>query len=166
MNRIITAVALVLVFGVGFAFSNAYAKGEMSKSPYRAYETDGLIGTPVQNPLGDVVGSIRDFVIDSNGHVEFVILSHDFYWEYVPRPPQTVVVPFSEMTVRPDKKVSVLKFSAWKLDFVPLFEKSEVSHRRWAESVYRYYGLQPYWTEGGHKGGVNPYHWGGEAQDF
>jgi sporulation protein YlmC with PRC-barrel domain len=166
MNRITTAVGLVLVLGFGFVFANAYARGEISKSSYNAYETNGLIGTQVENPLGEPVGSIQDFVIDSNGHVEFVILSHNFYWEYVPRPSQTVVVPFSEMTVKPDAKISVLKFSAWRLDFAPTFEKSGMSHRGWAESVYRYFGLQPYWNEGGRKGSMDPCRWGGEAQNF
>jgi len=166
MNRIITAVVISLAFGVGFVFTSAFAKSEMSKSSYKAYETKGLIGTRVENPLGDVVGSIQDFVIDSNGHVEFVILSHDFYWEYVPRPSQTVVVPFSEITVTPNARISILKFSAWKLDFAPVFEKSDISHRRWAENVYRYFGLHPYWTEGDHKANMDSYRWGGEAQNF
>ncbi len=78
----------------------------------------------------------------------------------------TVVVPFSEMTVRPHKKISVLKFSGWKLDFAPLFEKSAIDHRRWAESVYRYFDLQPYRTEGRHQANMDRYRWGGEAQDF
>ncbi len=166
MKTIIAALTMILVFGFGFMVANAYARSEMSKSPSRAYETNELIGIHVENPLGNVVGSIQDFVIDSNGHVEFVILSHDFYWEYVPRPSQTVVVPFSEMMVRPEEKISVLKFSAWRLDFAPLFEKSAINHRRWAESVYKYYGLQPYWTDGRHRASMNLYRWGGEAQDF
>jgi hypothetical protein len=166
MNRIISVVALVLVFGVGIAFANAYAEGGMSKSWHRAYETNGLIGTRVENPLGETVGSIKNFVIDSNGHVDFVILTHNFYWEYVPTPSQTVAVPFSEITVRPNEKISVLKFSAWKLDFAPQFNKSDISHRKWADSVYRYFGLQPYWTERGHTRSMDPYRWGGEAQDF
>ena len=153
MSRIITAVAVILLFGFGFVFANAFAKGEMSKSPYHAYETNGLIGTQVENTLGDVVGSIQDFVIDSSDAVEFVILVHDFYWEYVPKASQSVVVPLSEMTVKPDKKIFVLKFSAWRLDFAPIFEKSEISHRRWVESIYRYFGFQPYWAEASGKAG-------------
>ena len=164
MKRVTTAIGLVLV--LGFVLAGADARSEISKSSYNAYETNGLIGTRVENPLGEVVGSIQDFVIDSNGHVEFVILSHNFYWEYVPRPSQTVVVPFSEIAVKPDAKICVLKFSAWRLDFAPTFEKSGMSHRRWAESVYRYFGLQPYWNEGEHKGSKDLYRWGGEAQDF
>lgn len=165
-RKIMIALLAVLVFGFGLAVTESHAARAVRENRYTAYKVTGLIGTQVENPLGDVVGSIQDFVIDSNGHVEFVILSHDFYWEYVPRPSQTVVVPFSEMTVGPNKKISVLKFSAWRLDFAPIFEKSEISHRRWAESAYRYFGLQLYWTEGEHKASMDPYRWGGEVQNF
>ena len=145
MRRIITIASLALVLGLGFVLTHVYAATDvMSKSSYEAYQTNELIGTRVENPLGEVVGTVQDFVIDSNGHVEFVIVSHDFYWEYVPRPSQNVVVPFSEMTVNPSKKISVLKFSAWRLDFAPLFEKGQMGHRSRSESVYRYYGLKPY----------------------
>ncbi len=167
MRRIVTVAALALVLGLGFVLTYVYAATDvMSKSSYEASQTNELIGTRVENPLGEVVGTVQDFVIDSNGHVEFVIVSHDFYWQYVPRPSQNVVVPFSEMTVNPSKKTSVLKFSAWRLDFAPLFEKGEMGHHSRSESVYRYYGLKPYWAEGGHKGSHDPYRWGGEAQNF
>lgn len=166
MRRIISIVALVLVFSLGIMFANAYAKGGMSGSWLRAYETNGLIGARVENPLGETVGSIKNFVIDSNGHVDFVILTHDFYWEYVPEHSRTIAVPFNEITVRPYEKIAILKFSGWKLDFAPKFNKSEMDLRHWADRDYRYFGLRPYWTESGHKGNMDPYRWGGEAQDF
>jgi len=166
VNKIIAGMVLVLVFGLGSVFVNAYAEGRMAKAWPRAYDVSRMLGTKVENPLGKAVGTIQDFVFDSNGHIDFVILSHDFWWEYVPVPSQTVVVPFSEITVKPNEKVSVLKFSGWKLDFVPKLDKSDMNNRKWAENVYRYFGLQPYWREGGHTGSMNPYRWGGEAQDF
>jgi len=117
-----SALALVSIFAIGFVLAPC-AESKMSESSTQTYDPNGLIGTPVENPLGEVVGTIKDVVTDSNGDVEFVIVSHDFYWEYVPRLSQTVVVCFSDMTVDPDKKVSVLKFSSWMLDFAPLFNK-------------------------------------------
>jgi sporulation protein YlmC with PRC-barrel domain len=166
MSRIVAVIAFVLVFGLGSAFANAYAGGGMEKGSNRAYEASRLLGTEVENPLGEAIGTIQDFLFDSNGHIDFVILSHDFWWEYVPIPSQTIAVPFSAIAVKPNGKVSVLKFSGWKLDFVPKFNKSDINNRKWAENVYRYFGLQPHWTEGGHTKNTNPYRWGGEAQDF
>ena len=122
MKMTSSALALILIFALGFVLAPC-AGAKISQSSPETYDPNGLIGTPVENPLGEVVGTIKDVVTDSNGDVEFVIVSHDFYWEYVPRPSQIVVVLFSDMTVDLDKKVSVLKFSSWMLDFAPLFDK-------------------------------------------
>ncbi len=51
MNKIITAVTIILVFGSGFVLANAYAKNEIAGSPSRAYETKGLINTNVLNKV-------------------------------------------------------------------------------------------------------------------
>jgi len=75
-------------------------------------------------------------------------------------PSQTIAVPFSEIRVGPNEKISILKFSGWKLDFVPKFDKSDINNPKWAQNIYRYFGLQPYWTEGEHTGSTNPYRWG------
>jgi len=50
----------------------------MAKGYPRAYEVSRFVGTEVENPLGEAVGTIQDFVFDSNGHIDFVILSHNF----------------------------------------------------------------------------------------
>jgi len=152
MKRIITITALVLAFGLGFVFTHAYAREAISKDPFRSFETSKLIGTTVRDPSGEPAGTIQDFVVDSNGHIDFVILSHgfyDFYGEYIPYvpiPPQIVAVPFSAITIKPDEKIATLKISRSKLDFAPKFVESDLNNRRWAENVYRYYGLQLYWT--------------------
>jgi sporulation protein YlmC with PRC-barrel domain len=156
MKKIITMIALVLVFGFSFVSANAYAAGVMSKDRFRSFEANQLIGTEVDNPSGESVGTIKDFVLDSNGHIDFVILSQDFYWEpsygfyweYITVTPQTVVVPFRAIKVEPNGKTAIFKFSEWKLNFPPEFVKSDLSNRKWGVTVYQYYGLQPYWTEG------------------
>jgi hypothetical protein len=67
---------LVLTLGLGSVFVNAYAGGGMAKGWLRVYEVSRLLGAEVENPLGEAVGTIQDFVFDSNGHIDFVILSH------------------------------------------------------------------------------------------
>jgi sporulation protein YlmC with PRC-barrel domain len=156
MKRITIISVLVLAFAFGFVFANAYAKGGMLQDRFKSFEMKKLIGTEVDNPSGESVGTIKDFVLDSNGHIDLVILSqpfywepaHGFYWEYINVPPQTVAVPFRAIKVEPNGKGAILKFSEWKLNFPPEFVKSDLSNRKWATSVYKYYGLNPYWTEG------------------
>jgi sporulation protein YlmC with PRC-barrel domain len=128
MERIITITTLILAFGLGFVLTNAYASGGMSKDRFKSFETSMLIGTQVKDAKGTYVGTIQDFVFDSNGHIDFVILSHyfsDFNWEYVPYypvplPRETVAIPFSSITINHhNEKNAILKFSRSKLDSAP-----------------------------------------------
>ena len=140
--------------------------GTAGKSGFMELNTFNPVGATVENPIGEVVGSIHDFVIDSNGHIDLVILTYNFPSEYAPVPPQTIAVPFSEITVKPNGKVAVLKFSGWKLELAPKFAKSDINNHKWTENDYRYFGQSPYWTERGNTGAKDPYRWGGEAQNF
>lgn len=160
-KKIVIALAAVFVFGFGFAVAKSHATQMMGKSGYTAYEVSSLLGTEVENPIGVAVGSIHDFVIDSNGHIDFVILTYNFPSEYAPVPPQTIAIPFRAITVKPNGKVAVLKFSGWKLELAPKFAKSDMNNRKWARNDYRYFGLRPPWTEQETTGGMNPYMWRG-----
>ena len=165
-KTIIIALAVVFVFGLGFAVAKSHAVQMMGKSGNTAYEVSSLLGREVENPMGIAVGSIHDFVIDSHGHVGFVILNYNFPSEYAPVSPKMVAVPFNAIRVEPGRKIAVLKFSGWKLEFAPEFAKDDLNNHKWTENDFRYFGVQPYWTEGGHKASKDPYRWGGEAQDF
>jgi hypothetical protein len=48
-----------------------------------------------------------------------------------------------------------LHISKEKLTTAPAFQKSDLSTQREAEDIYRYFGQQPYWSEGGLFKGVN-----------
>lgn len=59
----------------------------------------------------------------------------------------------------------VLNANREKLASAPIFKETEdLSRRRFAESVCRYFCPQPYWTRAGYTKGMDPYRWGGEAQ--
>ena len=135
--------------------------GTAGKSGFMELNSFNLVGAAVENPIGEVVGSIDDFVIDSNGYIDFVILTYNFPSEYAPVRPRSIAVPFSEITVKPNGKVAVLKFSGWKLELAPKFTKSDMNNRKWVRNDYRYFGLRPPWTEQETTGGVNPYMWRG-----
>ncbi len=134
-------------YGIQPYWTRGGASGKMGKDEYTAYEVSSLIGSEVDNPMGVAVGSIHDFAVDSKGRVDFVILTYNFPSEYAPEPPRTVAIPFSAITLKPDTKVAVLKFSGWKLELAPQFAKSDMNNRKWARDDYRYFGLQPPWTE-------------------
>ncbi len=147
MKKVMTMILVALV--VGFTVTLSHAARAIGEGRNTAYEVTGLLGAEVENPLGESVASIHDFVIDSSGHIDFVILAYNFPSEYSSVSPKMVAVPFSTIKVEPAKKIAVLKFSGWKLELAPEFAKSDINNHKWGEDDYRYFGVQPYWTEAG-----------------
>jgi sporulation protein YlmC with PRC-barrel domain len=120
-----------------------------------------LMGANVQSKNGKAEARIDDLVIDSrDGRVAFLVLDR------VPgRGDLEVAVPFGELSMKGN--TFVLDTTGERLAAAPSFDEySDMNNLKWAESVYRFFGQRPYWTEGGQTGGMDPYRWGGEAQDF
>ena len=136
-------------------------KGEGSLTAMDLYKSTQMIGVRVHSSEAEVDARINDFIIDSlNGHIPLLILS-----DIKGRVDNLVAVPF-EALKRTREDNFALNITGNKLASATSFHKSDIDSREYADHVYRFFGLQPYWTEGGYVGGTNPYRWGGEAQDF
>jgi len=90
----------------------------------------------VKNLQGEELGKIADFVMNSQGMIPFVILSHK---------EKSVLVPYAALSVDQTGSFFVLDVSEEKLASAPLFEEDSISQSQ-AEEIYRYFGLHPYWT--------------------
>jgi hypothetical protein len=112
-------------------------------------ETINLLGTPVNNPAGEKLGTINAFVIDSQGNIALAIL-----WEGVSgdiNAGRYVAVPISVLSIS-EKELAkitvVLNMDRKTLDSVPGFDEAkDLNITQWAASLYRYFGQTPYWTE-------------------
>ena len=104
-----------------------------------------LIGAKVQSENGKVAARTDDLVkIDSrDGRVAFLVV------DKVPgRGDTEVAVPFGELSM--SGNAFVLNTTGDRLASAPMFnENGDMNNMEWAESVYRFFGQQPYWTEGG-----------------
>ena len=59
-----------------------------------------------------------------------------------------VAVPFEALSLGSEKNQFVLDMSWEKFASIPAFDKkNDLANREWAGQVYKYFGLQPYWTE-------------------
>ena len=151
MNEKILILLLISVFSLAFVLANAYAAEPMSKS-MRTYQVSKLLSEYVEDPEGGFLGRVTDFVVDSNGHIEFAILQVGF--PEVGRDSLLVVVPFSALSM-PEGKYYVLNTTRERLASAPRFDaRKDLSDRAYAESVYSYFGLEPSWTEGEHERGI------------
>jgi sporulation protein YlmC with PRC-barrel domain len=174
MNKKLKILSLIFIFSIFlFGSSRAFAKegttGEVGASYHSmgwdTFEASWLIGHRVDSPLGDELGQIDDLMIDRvNGHVALVILSgvQGFGAEFVAAPfsalertgentfqlnfgDQHITIPLTPSDPYEDpyayelyrnrSLVGLLTIPSW-ID--PL----------WTDSVYRFYGQTPYWTEG------------------
>ena len=140
MRKIILAAVLVLALIFGYAVAKSMAHEMMSKSG----ETSELLGTAVKNPQGEDLGTIADIVTGPEGRVAFVVLS---YW-VSDDTQKRVAVPFGALSC--EEQNCVLNASKDTLDSAPTFVlEDDLTEPRLAEDIYRYFGVQPYWTEEG-----------------
>jgi len=145
MNKMWAVVAVVLVLGLGFA-TGSQAK-PMSQSGLRIYDTTKLIGSKVKSPDGVTLGQIFDLVVDSQGHVDFAIVSQPGFEEF---PGRLVAVPFSSLMISEGKSQQaqvVLHADQEKFYEAPSWGDKNLADRQQAASLDRYFGVSPYWPE-------------------
>jgi hypothetical protein len=142
----ISMIAFVAVFALGLFVAGAYAGEEMAKGINRLYGQGEIIGSEVKNLQGVHLGRITDLVIDPEGRVAFAILAHG---GFLRMGETSVAVPFDTLTYDQKGKHFALDISTERLKSAPAFAMNDLASEKWAEEVYRYFGRQPYWTEGG-----------------
>ena len=142
----ITMIAFVAVFALGLFAAGAYASEEMAKGFNRPYGLTEVVGSDVKNLQGNYLGRITDLVIDPQGRVAFAILAHG---GFLRMGETSVAIPFEALTFDQKGNHFALDISKERLNSAPAFTMRDLTSEKWAEDVYRYFGHQPYWTEGG-----------------
>lgn len=148
MNKMLTILAVIFLLSLRFA-SDSNAAGSLFEWGFTTSETIDLLGTPVNNPAGEMLGTVNAFVNDSEGHIAFVILWQGAFEDI--NAARYVAIPFSALSVsgnEPTQRTVVLNLDKRTLDSVPSFDKTkDLNDSDWAASIYRYFGQVPYWTE-------------------
>lgn len=135
-----TVAALVLALAFGFAVAGSMAREMMKESGGRS----GPVGAVVKNPKGEDLGTITDNVMGPNSRIAFAILT---YW-VSDDTQRRVAVPFGALSCQEQK--CVLNASRDKLASEPAYgSEDELKESKVAEDIYRYFGIQPYWTKEG-----------------
>ena len=137
--------AAVLILALIFGYTVSYAMvQEMIEKSGETSEVSELLGKGVKNPKGEDLGTITDVVTGPEGRIAFAVLS---YW--VSSDTQMrVAVPFDALSC--EGQNCVLNTSKETLGFAPTFVlEDELAEQKLAEDIYRYFGVQPYWTEEG-----------------
>jgi sporulation protein YlmC with PRC-barrel domain len=124
--------------------------GTPSKGTFTEADSRDLVGAAVEDSCGKIVGVVNEVMVDTRGHA-FAIVNHGDYDLYGDDGVNTPV-PFQELTVFKAKgaqeTAAVLKTDMEHLDFAPYLDPVKMDSRRYEASIYEYYGIQPYWTQG------------------
>lgn len=147
MNKMLTIFAVISLLGLRFA-SDSKAAGSTFEWGLTTSETIDLLGAPVSDPAGEMLGTINAFVNDSEGRVAFAILWQGVLGDI--NAARYVAVPFSALSIsgkEPDQMTVVLNIDKRTLDAAPGLDNSkDLNNAEWAASIYRYFGQVPYWT--------------------
>ncbi len=106
-----------------------------------SFEVSKLTGKEAKGLDGETVGTIKDFVIDPNGHVFALLSTADGG--------KTVVVPFESFSSIESDNLLSLNLSKDQLANAPEFNQSLLADRSWGDNIYRYYGIQPSFSDQG-----------------
>ena len=144
MNRKLLVVTSVLVLTLAMFAANSHAEGMASKG-WVNYEVSQLLHYSITDHDGQYLGRIEDFVVDSDGRIAFAIITQPGVLGIRGK---AVAVPFQTLTLGSERNEFVLDMSREEFASAPTFDKkANLANREWAGQVYKYFGLQPYWTE-------------------
>ena len=149
MNKMVTILVVICLLSFGFVV-DSNAAGFMFQWGFITSETIDLLGVPVNNPGGELLGIINAFATDYQGNIAFAIL-----WQAAPlddiNAGRYVAVPFSALSITrmgPVEVTVVLNMDKGTLDSAPSFDRTnDLNKTEWATRIYRYFGQTPYWTE-------------------
>ena len=148
MNKMVSILAVISLVGLGFA-ADSKAAESMFEWGSISSETIDLLGAPVNNPAGEMLGTVNAFVNDSEGHIAFVILWQDVLEDF--NAARYVAVPFSALSIwrkEPWQIILVLNIDKKTLGSAPSFDKTkDLNDTAWAAGIYRYFGQVAYWTD-------------------
>ncbi len=165
MKKALLFTGLALLFALGLAVSSSYADnwswaesyvtGRFNATPATTEKSEfllvngmDLIGAPVKDSQGELLGLISMIEIDSQGHA-FAVINHGSY-EYYGEGGGFTPVPFEALQIsKPElgQMTVALNMDERQLEAAPFYDPSVTDSRQYEASIYRFYGIQPYWTE-------------------
>lgn len=105
-----------------------------------------MIGNDVRNRTGDDLGKIEEIMIDTTtGRVSYAVLS---FGGFLGLGDKLFAIPWQSLQLDPEDHSFILDVDKETLENAPGFDKDdwpETDDRKWLESVYTYYGHDPYW---------------------
>ena len=146
MRKIMMFLTAMTLIAFAYMSTSVFAEG-MKDPRVPMYTNVGLywVGKEVKNTEGEHLGTVKDFVSDSQGRVSLAIVSHGGFLGFGEK---KVAIPYSALTYDKEKEYFTCAINKDRFANAPEFKNEAMLHdKAFAEGVYRYFGQQPYWTE-------------------
>ena len=145
MRKIVMFLTAMTLIAFTYMSTSVFAEGMKDPMGMTHEAMSACIGKEVKNTEGEHLGTIKDFVLDSEGRISFAIVSHGGFLGFGEK---KVAIPYSALTCDEGNQYYTCAVSKDRFANAPTIEDEAKLHdRSFAEEVYRYFGQQPYWTE-------------------
>jgi sporulation protein YlmC with PRC-barrel domain len=115
-------------------------EGKYANTPVRRLTSTSIVGDKIENPEGEDLGKIDNLMINLNtGMVEYAVIE---FGSFLGIGGKLFAVPFSELTVDPDKEIFILNRDKEYLKDSPGFDSShwpETNDHDYYDNVNRYW---------------------------
>lgn len=107
-----------------------------------------LIGDDIKNLKGEDLGTVKELMIDVlTGQISYVVVS---FGGLMGMGDKLFAIPFAKFSVDEDSKVFRLDLDQDALKDAPGFDKDhwpDFTNAKWAEEIYDYYHVTPFWLD-------------------
>lgn len=110
-----------------------------------------MIGNKVVNPSGEVLGNLKELVLDlEEGHIAYAVLS---FGGFIGVGDKLFAIPWEALVLNPKDHTFILDVEKEVLQKAPGFDKDHWPddaqyEAGWLLDIYEYYGYSPYWMPG------------------
>jgi len=118
-----------------------------SAEMYGVVSASKIIGEAVINRQNENLGKIHELVIDANeGRLAYAVLS---FGGFMGMGKKLFAMPWKAFEFSNTENKLILNVDKEKLENAPGFDKDakwpDFADRTWGDSIYKYYGYEPYW---------------------
>lgn len=117
----------------------------------RVVQVSRMIGNKVVNPSGEVLGNLKELVLDlEEGHIAYAVLS---FGGFIGVGDKLFAIPWEALVLNPKDHTFILDVEKEVLQKAPGFDKDHWPddaqyEAGWLLDIYEYYGYSPYWMPG------------------
>jgi len=145
MRKTMMFFAAMTLIAFAYMSTSVFAGGMKDPMGKTQKDVSACIGKEVKTTGGEKLGIVRNYFRDSEGRISFAIISGERFLGFGEK---KVAVPYSTLTYDKEKQYFTTAISRDQFANAPeLGDEAKLHDFSFAGDVYRYFGLQPYWTE-------------------